>query len=777
MGGEVMPRCTRSSTLLLCLLFGITPALGQTLSSVLEEACSSALANQIADSRVEQAKDDLAAATANSGWRLFAHAGWAVRQDVISSQQVVRYSTGTSTIGLSLPLLGSAQSQQRAVLKSKLGVEEARVQGEKTRHTVERLVLEANSTLYFAKLEERLAETFLRNDSTDSLWLQRREQAHLLLLSDQEDFLSMFDLARRDLAKAQAGQSLALSALRRLSSSKLGDYIPVEPPVSAPYVPVTDTMIDSVPAVRAAAVAMQARQKESQMTNFTGISASLDFSTGYDPGFGVPNGWTAGVGVQASIPLQITKLRRAERQRLQEAALQSRLDWENQRQETGSQLRDLQSQLQISRQDLVASWRQLGGAYAAWVIAKRRAASLGGDVLEKELQARYALYQAAIAYTRAQQRAAQSVIAWAVVSGQLDAAIPRTMRSPSEPEYRRPVDDSFPIGEPNSAADSSGRATLAKPLPSHASASRISSASHVLSRNAGLRSPALALLPPPALPRVSTQLAQFRQNWFGFTLAALGPSAKGRRLQTSLGWYVWNGEAWLADPAQANALPDSSRVVLLSFKAPTLDSFLDSPEAADRLRRLVSHLHASGLQVYALFGYPQLVFPQGRRAVLRWLPPMIDAGIDGIAFDAERSQLPESERAAWEEGLEKAIAAVRDVSPLPIAVTVNWRDLSQPELAAALRGAGASVLDVMLYVANPKRVVELTRRILPNADGLPVFIAQSIEPHLSDEESVASLGRSVALSRWRSISDQLSGSPGFAGIMVQSWEDYLRAPQ
>ena len=120
---------------------------------------------------------------------------------------------------------------------------------------------------------------------------------------------------------------------------------------------------------------------------------------------------------------------------------------------------------------------------------------------------------------------------------------------------------------------------------------------------------------------------------------------------------------------------------------------------------------------------------------------------------------------------------VRRVSPLPIAVTVNWRDLSQPELAAALRGAGASVLDVMLYVANPKRVVELTRRILPNADGLPVFIAQSIEPHLSDEESVASLGRSVALSRWRSISDQLSGSPGFAGIMVQSWEDYLRAPQ
>ena len=54
-------------------------------------------------------------------------------------------------------------------------------------------------------------------------------------------------------------------------------------------------------------------------------------------------------------------------------------------------------------------------------------------------------------------------------------------------------------------------------------------------------------------------------------------------------------------------------------------------------------------------------------------------------------------------------------------------------------------------------------------------VAQSIEKELPSEESLFRIGRRQALVHWQGVAQALRTVPGFKGVVVQSWEDYMEA--
>ena len=264
------------------------------------------------------------------------------------------------------------------------------------------------------------------------------------------------------------------------------------------------------------------------------------------------------------------------------------------------------------------------------------------------------------------------------------------------------------------------------------------------------------------------------------TVAALAggtapTSAKAVPGETGLGWYVWQGQALLDQPAQLDELPPRSRRLLLSFTAAQLQA-LARPDGRARWMALRAQAQARQLTLELLLGEPTWVLPHERARLLALVESLRDLPADALHLDLERSQLPAAQQRDWSRHLIDTLQAVRAAAPWPLALTTHYRELQQPGFAARVHAAGVGEVVAMLYVNNPERTATLARPLLSAAPaGLRIAVAQSIESALPAQESSFTLGKARSLQRWDALAHQLAGLPGFGGVVVQSWEDYRKA--
>jgi hypothetical protein len=112
-----------------------------------------------------------------------------------------------------------------------------------------------------------------------------------------------------------------------------------------------------------------------------------------------------------------------------------------------------------------------------------------------------------------------------------------------------------------------------------------------------------------------------------------------------------------------------------------------------------------------------------------------------------------------------------------VLLSVNWRDLSpapgEPCRACAAAAAADEVV-VMLYSTSFEATEERMRGILSRRPARRLWLAQSIEPSLAQDESFASRGRRGLDAQLDRLST-LAAFPAFAGVAVQSLEDFLEA--
>lgn len=742
--------------LVLCLFSASAHA--QSLSQILDSAQTGALENRLARSDIQLAQDQLNAAKAKTGLQLFAAAGWARNKDVITDSSTLTYQTATAQIGLSLPVLGSAEKQQQQVHDAELELKLAAIKRQGMARTVEELVLQANATVASADARIAIEQAFLSCEPDARTILQSRERDHLLLASDQLDFLSMFDLARRELEKDRQTRDSALAVMAQLSGQNMARFSPLPPRlrISNRVLSHLDDTANEYPGVRIARAILDQRLRDVQLTQWAGVEANIALAQNSNRGIGVPSGSATTLGIQITMPLDFRQEHDALRDAARQQADKARLGLEQALRQYQRRARDLLGQTEVESQDLVSARRQIEAADAAWVIAHRRAQFMDGDVLEKELQARYALFQAALRLSRSEQNAAYTTLDIACLAGAPDQAMPQL------------VSVAPPAVTVQASRGHAGNETVSAHMPGVSA----SAPDHIFIQDLSL---ALSLQAAPKATSVAQEIADFSQNWTARTERALQTPLALRRVDftpSGMGWYVWKGEYWLSHPDLSRTLPTGSNSILLSFKAATLNDLAQSARVQTTMRSLINALHARGLRVVWLVGDPNIVFQEGRTQLLRWLPWMAAVGFDGVNLDVERNELPAAKRGAWTAGLIHTLFAQRAQSTLPIALTLNWREVLEPGLVTSLRQAGLGEIDAMLYVSNLQRTEQLAEQVLAAAPDLSVCIVQSIEPQLPITESTANLGQQASLVRWREVAATLAQQNNFRGIMVQSWEDF-----
>lgn len=274
-------------------------------------------------------------------------------------------------------------------------------------------------------------------------------------------------------------------------------------------------------------------------------------------------------------------------------------------------------------------------------------------------------------------------------------------------------------------------------------------------------------LPPGLSPTALTELAQ--------PLAAAGlapaPAPAGK-----FGWYAWAGSRWLerVDDLDAKGVFVHAGRIMLSFKADEIAALARQEPLAERLRRFLAEARARGTAVDLLLGDPDWLRPAGRGALLEYVRSLSGFAFDGLHLDLERSQLPARDQPAYPRWLVATIREVAAASPWPVALSVHYREVAAPALVEALRAAGLKELCLMVYSGNPGRVREIVAPILARHPGLAIAVAQSLEPQLPPGESLAGEGAASALTALDRVDRELRRFPNFAGVRVQSLEDFSR---
>lgn len=241
------------------------------------------------------------------------------------------------------------------------------------------------------------------------------------------------------------------------------------------------------------------------------------------------------------------------------------------------------------------------------------------------------------------------------------------------------------------------------------------------------------------------------------------------------GLYSWFSNALLAklkiQATRPIASPDGAEGVtrlLLSLSAPDLQRY---QRDVAPLRAALDAAHERGLTVELLLGDPSWLLPAHRDELLKIVQGLRALPFDGLHLDIEPDQLTgvgEVSQALL-QGLVETAQAVRRVSPWRVEISLHYRyldaQLGSSSLGQALSDADIAVT-LMIYVANPERVIQIARPLLERYPRLTVHVALSLESSLGSAESLYGY---PADERARRISTVEAGlqTPNFGGLIFQ----------
>ena len=372
-------------------------AAGQGLAELEALASESAADVRLADVELQVLEQRLRATEAEAGPRAFGSAALNDTTEAITDTASRDYRRAALQAGVRWPLLGGREAQERARLRDGQALQQAQWQREAAREQVRRLVRLAYVDAHHHQRRTELARAFLHLQPQAEDVLRQRTQARLLYESDRLAFVSMFDTARRELVRHQSLHVQAVAALSRLTGRPLPGWQAQPPlPDAACLSPqALYAAVEHRPAVRAARSGLEAAEQMRATTRWHGVDAGVSVSQSLTRDIRGPSGRSTGVAIDVNLPLGWRAVRDARRAEERMAIERARLQLDAARADHAAAVDAALTEQSVLAQDLVGAQRQLRGAQEASRIARLRAEALDGDVLERELQARYALFQAA----------------------------------------------------------------------------------------------------------------------------------------------------------------------------------------------------------------------------------------------------------------------------------------------------------------------------------------------------------------------------------------------
>ncbi len=238
--------------------------------------------------------------------------------------------------------------------------------------------------------------------------------------------------------------------------------------------------------------------------------------------------------------------------------------------------------------------------------------------------------------------------------------------------------------------------------------------------------------------------------------------------------YLWSSEPWLTGSASgvgaalSRLKAGGTGTVMVSLDA---DQIEQAAADGSRVRRLIGQAAAAGIRTELLLGDSAWILPRHRSRLLHIVQQLRELPFSGLHLDLEPNMLDDSAAgtARLLPELVETLRLARDLSPWPVGCSLHPRYLTAQVNGVAL-GDRLTQLGIattlMIYVANPQRVVEIAQPILVRFPRLRFRIALSIEHTLSREESLFTFPEGERAARIAQVEQTLAGD-NFGGIALQ----------
>lgn len=675
-----------------------------------------------------------------------------------TSEETLSYRKVTARAGLAFPLLGSWNRRKIDLLQAEREVLEGRVQAEVVASRNVTALRKAYGLIVFEGKRRAFLEAFLDDEISVEALLAERVRKGFLLEADRLEFLSAFDMARRDLAGVKWRQIEALQAIR-LATGRSWE-IPEEPalPLLPGPLPDGETFLESVGSLAETrhlddfialrrAIAEKSDRLDRQAFLELGVTVGRDFpgSTGTGVYLGLVVREPFGTLTASQDRGRLAALADLERERRAGLVTRIRLEGE---------LMEALVLREYALAAVAAARRRLDAAWEALRVTSLRHEGLAGDTFEKYQQSRYAYLRVALDCLEAQ-----------ALLFQTEAELVRFAFPPGGPlPKRRLLHEELSKGEARLdpswlKARAFPESPFLKPDP--------------------LEGPALAVPPEPA-SALSRPLAAAGP----LSGAAVKPLLATKPVpeapkQAPLAAYVWDARPFLDSSRRAEELDafrdGGFRRMLLSFRGDQIASFR-SEGGRKSLLALLEAARRRSIDVDLLLGDPAWILPESRQELMALIDEMASFPFRGLHLDLEPDSLPgaSGRRLKLAGELVRTIDLARARTDRPLSLSVHPREL-EGDLGAlvgpGLTRAGLEEVAVMIYSTDAEAVIARFSRLRDAHPALVLALAQSVEAVLSPRESYAHLTRGAFRNRLAYLEESLR-SEGFGGIIVQAWKDY-----
>lgn len=611
---------------------------------------------------------------ATRGLKLFGSVGYADVSEAVTDSLQRSYRRASVLVGLSYPLLGSRRAEELAVLEAQKTVEQ-RALDEKLARARSMASLRKQYIDYWAAQQRlTISGAFLGDEADARSWLLERTRAGYLLEADRLEFLSAFDLVRRNVATDHLILDRSRDTLGMLTRNNLTQFEAVPP--SLPEVcldrdQLQADVLDRHPEIDALRRELVLQERYAQLRSPVQANLRLSASRSDDFPRGIP-GDSLALSFNVNMPLNWRASTRAiaSADAAAHRSTQYRLDLRTR--ELMREVDDALGRYGIAIEQLTFSEQRTAAALESVRERQLRAETLAGDVQEQLQQGRFAYYASAIDLTNAESqllKAKADVLALSDIRCGDDSVVP-------ESGYDWNV--------------------LRGARSTQTGLLEVASAHPQLPLSAATRGVYVWDSEPVIASPQSTQ--HFVDRGFDRVLLSLN----GRQIKRLKSRFVRHElETWLAEARDAGLRVD------LLLGEPTWMLPAHRQELFSVISEL-RHLPFNGLHLDLEPGMiDESVADQdeARRELFHTLQASIQASPWPVSLSLHFRDLTESDRYCLGCSLENL--QVEDVS-------------------------------LMVYVRNPRRVAEIVEPIRRRFPQLPLSIAQSVERELSSEESHAS---------------------------------------
>ncbi len=684
----------------------------------------------IAVARMERSLNLLQQEQANSGWRLKAYANAKHYQELEDLNNTRRFNKLVVGGGLRYPLFGAYSKAKAVIIDSEAAVWEKRLAYKLAEMKALQTLRDHYIDYWSAAEHIRVGQAFLHNEELVKNFLEKRTITGHLLDADRQEFLTTFDVVRRNIAVQKSIMRRAIRGIRVLTEQGYPFFMaafPELPEFCHDWGKYKADILSHHPQINIHRGLVESELGKIQAERHNALEGSFELGSYIgreDTGAETEYGFTMGIVVD--LPVNWSTAQEASKAADLALLRERQLVLKKITTELLFHAENLFGDIGIAESQIIFSKRRLVAALESVRENTLRAEYLSGDTLEKLEQSRYRYYGAAIDYLDAVTRKLHIHAALLALSD----------RSPRQ---------SIQENEETASATTSDSVINKEYL---------------------------------------------QPLWVGKKTVEQAVAAITERDQKSkdvsnmpssgIGYYVWDSRKLFSQWEQGETFYQTLSAIhaarlLVSFDREQIRD-IQQGKKAEMWRHFIEQTKKHDIAVELLLGEPLWILPRYRQDLLEIIQKLNAFPFSGLHLDLEPNQLAQKEynEAYLLTQLLRTLQAVVEISPWPVAMSLHPRYL-QPDnkicLGCALSNLDIDEVTLMSYIAEPERVNQVVAPIIEQYPDISFSIGQSVEPILTTEESYFSHGQDTF---WQSMDrlQQFLSEKTSGRILIQSFQDF-----